>query len=145
MPERPGNKRVDSLKKIISNPHVGLLFLVPPLDETVRINGRATITTDPGLLASLSVQGTVPGLAIVVDPDTVPTLAAIMAVPKRLPLPDETAAKQGRPGERYPASVASGTWSPYQWMAVRPRMASMSSSTRCISESVSRSVSSVVR
>ena len=44
LPDRPGNRRIDSLKNIVTNPHVGLLFVIPAVDETLRLNGRATIT-----------------------------------------------------------------------------------------------------
>lgn len=50
MPDRPGNNRVDTLSNIIDNPKVGLLFFVPGVNETLRINGRAEIRTDPQLL-----------------------------------------------------------------------------------------------
>lgn len=66
IPDRPGNNRLDSLSNIVANPSVGLLFLIPGFEETLRINGRATLTTDPDLLAQMSVNGRVPTLAIVV-------------------------------------------------------------------------------
>ncbi len=68
LPDRPGNRRVDSFGNIVANPGVGLLFFVPGLPETLRVNGTARITTDPGLLAPLAVQGKVPtaGLLIAV-------------------------------------------------------------------------------
>jgi PPOX class probable FMN-dependent enzyme len=66
LPERPGNKRADTLGNILDNPQVGLLFLVPGVDETLRINGSAQLVRDDELLARLAVQGRVPRLAIVV-------------------------------------------------------------------------------
>ncbi|RUX43223.1 pyridoxamine 5'-phosphate oxidase family protein [Mesorhizobium sp. M4A.F.Ca.ET.050.02.1.1] len=57
MPDRRGNNRADSLKNIIRDPRVGLLFLVPGSGTTLRVNGRAHITTDAGLCASFSVDG----------------------------------------------------------------------------------------
>src|SRR5688572_16767068 len=71
LPDRAGNKRVDSLRNIVRNPHVGLLLLVPGMDETLRINGRAMITQNAGLLASMPMQGKTPKLAIVVEIDEV--------------------------------------------------------------------------
>lgn len=71
LPERAGNKRVDSLRNIVVNPHVGLLFIVPGLDETLRINGRARLTTNAPLLARYAVQGKAPDLAIVVHTEAV--------------------------------------------------------------------------
>ncbi|HZQ35167.1 MAG TPA: pyridoxamine 5'-phosphate oxidase family protein, partial [Dehalococcoidia bacterium] len=67
LPERPGNRRTDSLSNIIENPQVGLLFLVPGIEETLRVNGRAAISADAELLASMAVQGKAPRLAIVVE------------------------------------------------------------------------------
>jgi PPOX class probable FMN-dependent enzyme len=66
IPDRPGNNRLDSLVNILANPCVGLLFIIPGFDDTLRVNGRATLATDPELLASLSVKGRAPKLAIVV-------------------------------------------------------------------------------
>lgn len=56
IPDRPGNNRLDTLANILANPAVGLLFLIPGFDETLRINGTAQITRDPDLLARLTVQ-----------------------------------------------------------------------------------------
>ena len=66
IPDRPGNNRLDSLSNIVANPSVGLLFMVPGYDDTLRVNGRATLVTDPELLESMSVEGRAPRLAIVV-------------------------------------------------------------------------------
>jgi uncharacterized protein len=64
IPERPGNKRLDGMKNIIENPHIGLIFFVPGREETLRVNGRAWITCDPALLERAVVQGKTPQLAI---------------------------------------------------------------------------------
>ena len=66
IPDRPGNKRFDSLQNIMANPHVGLLFLIPGMDETLRVNGTAELVRDSELLGRLSVAGKEPLLAIVV-------------------------------------------------------------------------------
>jgi len=71
LPERAGNKRVDSLRNIVVNPQVGLLFLVPGLDETLRVNGRARLTTHAPLLERYAVQGKAPELAIIVHTEAV--------------------------------------------------------------------------
>jgi PPOX class probable FMN-dependent enzyme len=71
IPDRRGNNRVDSLKNIIVNPRVALLFLVPGIGETLRVNGRAEIRTDPELLGRFSVDGKLPRSVIVVRIDTV--------------------------------------------------------------------------
>ena len=67
IPDRPGNKRLDGMTNLLANPHVGLLFLVPGREETLRINGRAWITRDPQLLERSAVQGKAPLLAIGVE------------------------------------------------------------------------------
>lgn len=66
IPDRPGNNRLDSLSNIVANPSVGLLFIIPGYDDTLRVNGRATIVNDPELLESMSVNGRAPKIAIVV-------------------------------------------------------------------------------
>lgn len=67
IPDRPGNNRLDSLVNILANPCVGLLFIIPGFDDTLRVNGRATLVTDPELLASMAVNGRAPRIAIVVE------------------------------------------------------------------------------
>lgn len=65
--DRPGNKLVDSLRNIVDNPHAGLLFLVPGMNETLRVNGRARLVSDAPFFDSLVVQGKRPRLAVVVE------------------------------------------------------------------------------
>jgi len=60
IPDRLGNNRVDTIGNLLARPGVGLIFFVPGLNETLRVNGRARITTDPGLLEPLAVNGKVP-------------------------------------------------------------------------------------
>ena len=62
-----GNNRIDTITNIAETGLVGLLFLVPGVDETVRVNGRATITTDPDVLARCALDGRTPRVAIGVD------------------------------------------------------------------------------
>jgi PPOX class probable FMN-dependent enzyme len=69
LPERPGNRLADSLRNLLANPHIGLLFMVPGVTDTFRVNGRASITTDPDLLAPCAVEGKSPLLGILVDID----------------------------------------------------------------------------
>src|SRR5688572_31157365 len=71
IPDRPGNKRLDGMRNILSNPHVGLIFLVPGRRETLRVNGRACIVRDEALLASMEAQGKRPLLAIGVEVEEV--------------------------------------------------------------------------
>jgi PPOX class probable FMN-dependent enzyme len=123
IPDRLGNKRVDGHRNILENGHIGLIFMIPNVDETVRLNGRCFITREPDLLESMALQGRAPKLATVVeidevymhcarsflrsglwkpeswpDPDTIPTLAAIMCEQKDLPAPDES---HGKRNEEY--------------------------------------------
>ena len=67
IPDRPGNKRLDGMRNLISNPQVGLLFMMPGREETLRVNGRAWITRDPALLERCAVQGKPPLLAVGVE------------------------------------------------------------------------------
>ena len=67
IPDRNGNKRLDNLMNLLANPHIGLLFLVPGREETLRVNGRAWVTNDPELLAPSAVNGVTPRMAIGVE------------------------------------------------------------------------------
>lgn len=67
IPERPGNRLADSLRNILRYPHVGLLFLIPGVGDSFRVNGHATITTDEELLGPCAVEGKTPRLGILVD------------------------------------------------------------------------------
>ena len=71
VPERPGNRLADSLRNILANPNVGLLFLVPGVGDTLRVNGRATITTASTVLEPLAVEGKVPELGLLIEVDEV--------------------------------------------------------------------------
>lgn len=66
IPDRPGNRRADTLVNLIQHPQIGLIFLVPGKEETLRVNGRARIVRDEWLRARLAVRGKLPDLAIVV-------------------------------------------------------------------------------
>lgn len=67
LPERPGNRIADSLRNILANPRVGLLFIIPGVGETFRVNGRATLTTDVALLTPCAVEDKIPKLGILID------------------------------------------------------------------------------
>ncbi len=71
IPDRLGNNRVDTIGNLLTQPGVGLIFFVPGLNETLRINGRARITTDRALLEPLAVNGKVPRSGILVSADEV--------------------------------------------------------------------------
>jgi uncharacterized protein len=67
IPERPGNRRTDGFHNILSNPHVGLIYLVPGRGDTLRINGRARLVRDAPFFDDLVVKGHRPLLALVVE------------------------------------------------------------------------------
>lgn len=71
IPDRAGNNRLDSLKNLIENPNIGLLFFVPGMNETLRLNGTALLTTDPELLAPMAVNRKPPHTALLVTVDQV--------------------------------------------------------------------------
>lgn len=71
LPERPGNRLADTLRNILVNPHVGLLFMIPGAGDTLRVNGRAFITDDSALLADSAVEGKPPKLGIMIEIDEV--------------------------------------------------------------------------
>ena len=71
LPDRPGNNRIDSLRNILFDPHVALLFLIPGIGETLRVNGRAAICVDPALLERFKVNEKLPRSVLVISVDTV--------------------------------------------------------------------------
>ena len=103
IPDRPGNRRIDTFSNLLQNPKIGLLFLVPGQQETLRVSGRALIVRDQALRERMPIGGKVPEFALVVeveevffhcakciirshlwdesahvDPDELPSLARIM-------------------------------------------------------------------
>ena len=66
IPDRPGNNRLDTLENLIADPAIGLLFLIPGMNETLRINGTARITTDEALRTRFAIDGKLPLSVIVV-------------------------------------------------------------------------------
>lgn len=71
IPDRPGNNRLDTQRNILANPAVGLLFMIPGFDDTMRVNGKAQITRDPDLLEMMTVNDRRPVVAIVVHVEEV--------------------------------------------------------------------------
>ena len=71
LPDRRGNNRIDSLRNVLRDPRVGLLFLLPGLGETLRVNGRAAVSADPGLLQSFAIDGKAPRTALVIAVEAV--------------------------------------------------------------------------
>jgi uncharacterized protein len=71
IPDRRGNNRIDSLRNIVRDPRVALLFLIPGVGETLRVNGRATISTAPELTARFPMQGKLPQTVLIVKTEAV--------------------------------------------------------------------------
>jgi len=71
LPDRRGNNRTDSLRNVILDPRVALLFMVPGVNETLRVNGRAHVSIEPALLARFAVDGKLPRSVLVIRIETV--------------------------------------------------------------------------
>jgi len=71
IPDRKGNRRLDTMQNILEQPSVAVIFFVPGIEETLRLNGKASLTRDPALLADMDVQGKPPALGIRIEIDTV--------------------------------------------------------------------------
>jgi PPOX class probable FMN-dependent enzyme len=69
IPDAPGNRRIDSLRNVVENPHVGLLFLIPGLEETLRVNGRAALVRDADVLEEHDIGGRPLQVALAVEVD----------------------------------------------------------------------------
>jgi uncharacterized protein len=67
IPDRPGNNKADTFTNILQNPNVGLIFLIPGIKETLRINGKAKIVTDKKVIELLECEGKLPLFAIIVE------------------------------------------------------------------------------
>ena len=66
VPDRPGNNRIDGMRNLVRDPRIALLFLIPGVGETLRVNGRAAISVDPDLLQSFAIGGKLPRAVMVV-------------------------------------------------------------------------------
>ena len=97
LPDRRGNNRADSLRNIVRDPRVGLLFLIPGVTMTLRVNGRAQISIDPELLASFAVDGKEPRSVIVVAVEAVYFQCARALIRSDLWNPDKHTAPESLP------------------------------------------------
>ncbi len=70
-PDRPGNNRIDGFRNIMRDPRIALLFLIPGVGETLRVNGRASIMVDPELMQSFAVNGKLPRCVLLVHVETI--------------------------------------------------------------------------
>jgi len=71
LPDRPGNNRIDGFRNLMKDPRIALLFLIPGVGETLRVNGRASITIDPDLMQGFAVNGRLPKCVLLVHVETV--------------------------------------------------------------------------
>src|SRR3974390_1416684 len=71
IPDRPGNNRIDGFRNIIRDPRIALLFLIPGVGETLRVNGRASISVDPELMQSFAVNGKQPRCVLIVHIESI--------------------------------------------------------------------------
>ena len=71
IPDRPGNNRIDGFRNIVRDPRIALLFLIPGVDETLRVNGRAAISVDPELMKSFAVNGKPPRCVLIVHIESI--------------------------------------------------------------------------
>ena len=71
IPDRPGNNRFDGFRNIMRDPRIALLFLIPGVGETLRVNGRAAISVDPELMQSFAVNGKLPRCVLIVHIESV--------------------------------------------------------------------------
>ncbi|MGE0718958.1 MAG: pyridoxamine 5'-phosphate oxidase family protein [Alphaproteobacteria bacterium] len=97
IPDRRGNNRIDSLRNIVADPRVALLFLIPGVGETLRVNGRATISVEPPLLQRFAVEEKAPRSVIVVAVETVYFQCAKSIVRSRLWDPDRRIPRSALP------------------------------------------------
>ena len=84
LPDRRGNNRLDTLRNLVRDPRISLLFLIPGVGRTLRINGRAVISTDPALRESFVMEGKVPATVLVVTAERVYTQCPKALVRSRL-------------------------------------------------------------
>ncbi|MEC0244179.1 pyridoxamine 5'-phosphate oxidase family protein [Paenibacillus dokdonensis] len=102
LPERPGNRRYDSLRNLLTNPHIGLIFVIPGLEETLRINGRGYVIRDMDLMERMSAQGKVPAAGIGIEVEECYIHCAKALKRSKLWQPDSWPARESLPD---PASI----------------------------------------
>jgi len=116
IPDRRGNNRLDSLRNIVTDPRVGLLFLIPGVTETFRVNGEAVISRDPALLERFNIDGKLPRTVIVVK-----VLEAYMQCPRALVRSDLGIRGASLPPAPFPRWGLSSpptptvSWTPRKW------------------------------
>ena len=71
IPDRPGNNRIDGFRNVIRDPRIALLFLIPGIGETLRVNGRASISIDPELMQGFAINGKLPRCVLIVHIESI--------------------------------------------------------------------------
>ena len=117
VPDRMGNNRVDSMSNILENPNVGLLFLVPGMSETLRINGKARVTVDEELLEPMSVRGKCPKSGLIVEVEEVFMHCAKALMRSKLWDPDARQERSALPPTRTILSNHTGVTQPPETQA----------------------------
>ncbi len=97
LPDRRGNNRIDSLRNIVRDPQIALLFLIPGIGETLRVNGRAAISVEPALLESFAVDGKAPRSVITIAVEAVFFQCARAILRSELWNPDRHVARSSLP------------------------------------------------
>lgn len=97
LPDRRGNNRIDSLRNIVADPRVGLLFVIPGVNETIRVAGTATISVDPALIARCVVDGKAPATVLVIAIESVFFQCARALVRSKLWAPQSQVARASLP------------------------------------------------
>ncbi len=97
LPDRPGNRLADSHRNVLENPHVALLFVIPGVTDTFRVNGTATIVTDPELLEPCAVDGKVPRLGLRIEIEEAFTHCSKALLRAQLWDPDRYVAREDLP------------------------------------------------
>lgn len=110
IPDRRGNNRVDALRNLVRDPRISLLFMIPGIGSTLRINGTAEIVVDPELNASFAINGKLPRCVLVVTADRVYTQCPKALVRSRLWSPDTHVDRSELPsGGEMIAALSNGT------------------------------------
>jgi uncharacterized protein len=119
VPDRPGNRLADSLRNVMQNPHVALIFLIPGVTDTLRVNGRATIVTDAELLEPSSVEGKTPKLGLLIEIDEVFTHCSKAFLRAQLWDPEGYVAREELPSSGEIMCAVEPTIDPETYDAVR--------------------------
>jgi PPOX class probable FMN-dependent enzyme len=120
LPDRPGNRLADSLRNVLENPHVALLFVIPGVTDTFRVNGCATIVSDPALLEPCAVEGKTPKLALRIEIEEAFTHCSKAFLRAELWDPDRYVAREELPSSGEILCAVNPTVDPEEYDAARP-------------------------